>query len=355
MTARLLRMLAAAALLPALAGCVARLPPGEVDRLANALFAPATEAETRAVEAEWAQRDTGARDVRVEWRDHGEGGARTLVLSHVVDGARHYGAVRIPAGAAGRRLPVLMVLHGGERGTTGQQFFREGPLAEGFVQVLPSYRAERLIIRPLRWYRSGGRPSPWDRDVDDVMGLLSAALQQVREADSARIAVLGRSRGGGVALLMAVRDPRVDAVVDYFGPTDFFLPEVRRLGERALRSRVPRLPGAGYLANNVLFALRDGRITLREARLELARRSPAYFAHRLPPVLIHHGTADDEVAVAHSERLAAALRGAGGAAWEYHPYPGGGHRAHTLVGHEARTAAFLLRLTVPDPPAASVR
>lgn len=351
MIPRLLRKLTAAALSLALAGCAQRLPAGEVDRLADRLFAPPSEAELRAVQAEWGQRDTGARDVRVEWRSDGRGGARTLVLSHVVDGARHYGAVRVPAGAAGRRLPVLMVLHGGERGTTGQQFFREGPLAEGFVQVLPSYRSERLIIRPTRWYRSRGRPSPWDRDVDDVMALLSATLRQVPEADTARVIVLGRSRGAGVALLMAARDQRVDAVVDYFGPTDFFLPEVRRLGERALRSRVPRLPGAGYLANHVLFALRDGRISLPDARLELARRSPAYFAHRLPPVLIHHGTDDDEVAFAHSERLVAALREATRSEWEYHPYPGGGHRARTLHGHEARTAAFLRRMTGPDPPA----
>ena len=202
-------------------------------------------------------------------------------------------------------------------------------------------------MRALRRYRSQGRPSPWDRDVDDAMALLGAALQQVPEADSGRVVVLGRSRGGGVALLMAVRDPRVDAVVDYFGPTDFFLPAVRRLGERALRSRVPRLPGAGYLADSVLFALRDGRIGLADARMALLRRSPAYFADRLPPVQIHHGTDDPEVAIAHSERLVDAFGRRAGAVWEYHPYPGGGHRPHTLIGHEARTEAFLRRVASP--------
>ena len=346
---RALRRICALALLPALAGCAQRLPRAEADRLADALFAPPTEAEVRAVAAEWAAREPAVRDARVEWRDDGPGGARTLVLSHVVDGFRHYGAVRVPAGAAGRRLPVLLIAHGGEKGTSGLQFIRSGPVAEGWIQVLPTFRSERLYIRPLRWYRSEGRPSPWDRDVDDAMALLSAAILQVPEADSGRVAVLGRSRGGGVALLMAVRDPRVDAVVDYFGPTDFFLPAVRRLGERALRSRVPRLPGAGYLADSVLFALRDGRIGLEDARMALLRRSPAYFADRLPPVQIHHGTDDPEVAIAHSERLVDVLGRAGGE-WEYHPYSGGGHRPHTLVGHEARAAAFLRRVASPPPP-----
>lgn len=342
----------------ALGGCAARLPPVEAQRLGDVLFAPPTEAEMCAVEAEWARRDTGARGVRVEWSEHGRGGARTLVLSHTVDGLRHYGAVRVPAGAAGRRLPVLVIAHGGDRGTSGYNFFRAGPIAEGWVQVLPSFRSERLAMRALRRYRSQGRPSPWDRDVDDAMALLSTALQQVPEADSGRVAVLGRSRGGGVALLMAVRDPRVKGVVDFFGPTDFSLPEVRQLADRALRSRIPKLPGAGYLADSVLFALRDGRTTVERARSELLRRSPVYFARRLPPTQIHHGTRDDEVPIAHSERLADALARIGRTPplWEINRYPGGGHRPHTLIGAQQRAEAWLERVVASGaaPPRTAV-
>jgi dipeptidyl aminopeptidase/acylaminoacyl peptidase len=143
----------------------------------------------------------------------------------------------------------------------------------------------------------------------------------------------------------------VKAVAAFSGPTDFFLPEVRRLAERAVRSRIPRVPGAGYMADSVLFALRDGRIGVARARLELLRRSPARFAHRLPPTQLHHGTEDDEVPIAHAERLDAAVRalGRGPAAWEYHRYPGGGHRPRTLAGSRERAEAFLRR--VADLPA----
>lgn len=348
------RTLARAALplgvLAALAACAPRLAPDRADALLDALFAPPTAAEKAAVEAEWAERDTGAHGVRVEGERSGERG-RTMVLSHTVSGVRHYGAVRIPAGAEGRRLPVLVIAHGGERGATGWQFVRSGPLAEGWVQVVPSFRAERLAVLPFRWHRSQGPASPWDRDVDDTMALLSTVLAHVPEADSARVAVLGRSRGGGVALLMGVRDPRVKGVVTFAGPTDFLLPEVRRLAARAVRSRIPRLPGAGYLANRVLFPLRDGRVPLPWARLELVRRSAAHFAHRLPPVQAHHGTADDEVDVAHGDRLDRAMRALGRSAaeWEYHRYPGGGHRPGTLPGSHARMEAFLQRIA--DLPA----
>ncbi len=334
-------------LLGGLPACAPRLAAGTADRLLDGLFAPPTAAEVRAVEADWEARDTGVHGFRVEWESREEDGRRTLVVSHTVGGVRHFGAVRVPAGAAGRKLPVLVVAHGGERGVTALELFRSGPLAAGWVQVLPSYRNERLVAAPLRWYRSEGPPSPWDRDVDDAMALLGAALAHVPEADGGRVAVLGRSRGAGVGLLMGIRDPRVKAVVAFSGPTDFFLPEVRRLAERAVRSRVARLPGTGYMADSVLFALRDGRIGIARARLELLRRSSTRFAHRLPPTQLHHGTADDEVPIAHAERLDAAVRAP--PAWEYHRYEGGGHRPRTLAGSRERAEAFLQRVADLPP------
>lgn len=351
-----IRRAALLALLAALPACAPRLSPASTRTLLDALFAPPTAAERARVEAEWKGRDTGVHGYRVEWERREGNGRRTLVVSHTVGGVRHFGAVRIPAGAAGRRLPVLVVAHGGDKGATAYRFYHEGAFAERWVQVVPSYRSERLIVTPLRWYRSGGRPSVWDRDVDDSMALLGAVLANVPEADSARVAVLGHSRGAGVALLMGIRDPRVKAVVSFAAPTDFFLPEVRRLAERAMRIPLRRLPGANQLADSVLFGLRDGRVSLGDARRELLRRSPAWFAYRLPPTQAHHGTDDDKVPVAHTDRLAEAVRLLGPRApvWEYHRYPGGRHRERTLPGGQACAEAFLRRVEDPaSPPGAT--
>ena len=63
-------------------------------------------------------------------------------------------------------------------------------------------------------YRSDGNASPWDWDVDDALALLDVAISTTPEANSDRIGVLGISRGADVAMLMAIRDPRIDAVVE---------------------------------------------------------------------------------------------------------------------------------------------
>jgi len=333
----------------ALSACARAMPPAASAPVLDALFAPPTPAEIAEVEAEWAARDTGVRDFRVESTRRDGATGRTMVVSHTVGGVRHFGAVRVPDGAGPGRLPVLVVLHGGDAGATGYHFNHSGPLAREWIQLLPSLRAEPLRLSPARRYRSAGSPSPWDRDVDDAMALLSAALAHVPEADSARVAAVGESRGGGVALLMGIRDPRVKAVVDYYGPTDFLLPEVRALALRAVSSRIPRLPGAGFLADSVLFALRDARTTVRRARLELIRRSPVYFAHRLPPTQAHYGARDRKVDVAHGDRLHAAAGARDTTAWRYHRYPEGRHRVSSLPGARARAAAFLRRVAATHP------
>ena len=174
------------------------------------------------------------------------------------------------------------------------------------------------------------------------MALLGAVLAMFREADSSRVAVTGHSRGGGVALLMGIRDPRVKAVVSFAAPTDLFLPQVRTIAERGLRLPLPRLPGANYLADSVLFALRDGRTTVQRARIELLRRSPAWFAHRLPPTQVHHGWNDDKVPYVHGQRLQMASHGRSGVR-EFHGYPRGRHRTRTLDGAVTRAEAFLNR------------
>ena len=102
------------------------------------------------------------------------------------------------------------------------------------LSVPSSYRP--IGRNPLRLgnqvFPSEGPASPWDRDVDDTMSLLSVAFEHVPELDEERVAILGSSRVGAVALLAAVRDRRIDAGVEFFGPTDFFSEYAREISRR---------------------------------------------------------------------------------------------------------------------------
>ncbi len=317
------------------------------------LFAPPTAAEVAAVRDEWGGRDVSARDVEIVKSDTVSGGTVTdvsvRVVAHTVGGVLHYGAVAVPSGATSASLPLLVVGHGGDGGIDIDDAllllgFGLGDAVDDFVFVVPSFRSEPLFFQGTE-FRSGGDPSPWDWDVDDALALLSAAGEIAPEADTSRIGVVGFSRGAGVGLLMAERDPRIDAVVEFFGPTDFFGTFVQDVVEEALRGMPRNLPGLAYLDAQFIQPLKRGELTIQDVRPELVRRSPVYFVDRLPQVQVHHGTADATVPVSQAERLIEVMQADGrhAPAFEYYLYTGGGHNPLSLPGSLDRTVAFLRR------------
>lgn len=318
----------------------------------DALFAPPTDAEIAVVEAEWEGREVPVEGYRLErsisWSL--DGASATLqAVSHVVDGNRHFGMVLVPAGFSAGDLPVLLYAHGGDNGIGADEFLAITGAARlagsDFVFVAPSFRSEPLD-HPEATFHSEGAPSPWDRDVDDALALLNTVLATVPESDSTRIGVLGVSRGGGVALLMGIRDPRVDALVSLFGPTDFFDGYVRDIVEDALRGTLRPLPGLAHLDTAVVQPLREGALSIEEVRLELVRRSSVLFVDRLPPLQLHHGTADEVVSISQATRMEQALLDAGRTPPEAEViiYSGAGHTPADMPLALPRAFDFLERI-----------
>jgi dipeptidyl aminopeptidase/acylaminoacyl peptidase len=318
------------------------------------LFAEPTLAEAQAILDAWGERDVSAKTVEtVLTRSETVGTTPTTlrIVSHVVDEAEHYGAILVPDGAAAASLPVLIYTHGGDGGVDVDDllplipFMLDG-LESEFVFVAPSFRSEPLIFDGVT-YLSEGAPSPWDRDVDDALALLSVTLSGlVPEADPSRVGVIGFSRGANVALLMAERDTRIDQVVEFFGPTDFFGPFVQDVVEEALRGQLRDLPGLDYLNTQFIQPLKRGELTIADVRPELVRRSPVLYAGRLPPLQVHHGTDDEVVSVGEAERLIDVMLGLGRGEpeFEYYIYEGGTHNPLTLSGSLERTRTFVSRL-----------
>ncbi len=210
------------------------------------LFADPSAAEIDAVRADWASRSPEASGGTIVAQADVDD-ATVYVVSHTMTegpGAplTHYGVVRVPDGLDDD-APVLVVHHGGDNGfsiATGGGYSTGNAslevMADIFptlfsttVQVLPAYRSEAIragVGGLAASYASGGSESPWDYDVDDSIALLSVALDLFDdETDEDNVGALGYSRGANVALLHQIRDDRIDAVTEYYGPTDFYNPD----------------------------------------------------------------------------------------------------------------------------------
>lgn len=316
------------------------------------LFMPATQAEMDVVLADWADRSAPAEGVRVELsEDFSLGGseANLRIVSHMVSGYRHYGAIVTPAGADDESLPMLVYLHGGENGVSvaDVQIAALGlgeDLLHRFVYVLPSFRAEPLRHGGTRWV-SEGTSSHWDYDVDDVIALVNVAFETTPEAKPGGYNLLGGSRGGGVALLTGIRDERVERIVSFFGPTDFFDEWVRDIVREAAL-RMPRdLTGVTHLDSTVVQPYIRGDMTRSAARLELVRRSAVLFAADFPPLQVHHGTIDFVVSVSQAESLIRTMEalGRGPPDFEAYIYESGGHDFLSLTEAIPRAVAFISR------------
>lgn len=193
-----------------------------------------------------------------------------------------------PAGAA--KGPAVLLLHGadGLSFEAGYQLAARVLAGAGyhvaFVHYLDRTAERRVAYATLR------QSFPlWAATVRDALTWLAGQPG----VDPDRLGIVGISLGAALAFEVAAADPRVKAVVDYFGP------------------------------------LPDG----------MAARKP-----RLPPTLILHGSADRIVPVAKAHEIESLLK-ATGTPYEIQIYPGQGHGFFGPAQFESatRVAAFLGR------------
>ncbi len=341
------------------AGATVRAEAIDLDAELDALFAPASAAEVEAVRVDWAQRDIAPAGVSVERTEElafAESTATLRIVSHVVAGTRHFGAIIVPGGAAPETLPLLLYSHGGDGGVSVDEVqvvaLALGELSRRFVYVIPSFRSEPLRHGGRSWV-SEGPSGHWDYDVDDALALANVAFETTPEARPGTIHIVGVSRGAGVALLAGVRDERVQRIVAFFGPTDFFDDWIKVIAWKTALDGPWELPGLIHLDSTVLQPLVRGTLSTPEARLELVRRSSVLFAADLPTVQVHHGTADFVVSVSQAESLMRTMAGLGRSPPDFEAfiYEGGGHDLFSLAGAIPRAVEFLSQALQPkgDP------
>jgi len=260
---------------------------------------------------------------------------RDIVVSQV-EGYRPLAAdAYVPAGGA--RVACVYLHGGGWR--VGSR--REGPGRPGAGSARLFLRAaERGLAVISADYRLSGE-ARFPAQLHDVSAACAWVVEQGPDLgiDVRRLCLWGVSAGGQLAALRGLdldAAPAVDAVVLWYPVTDLLsLPDdVEGVGGTPDR-------GPGSRESRLLGATPDQAPDLaREASPALRARPGA------PPFLLLHGDADDLVPARQSERLAAALRAAGGRA-ELELVPGQGHMfagmaVEELAGHVDRSVDFLL-------------
>ncbi|HUD76570.1 MAG TPA: prolyl oligopeptidase family serine peptidase [Streptosporangiaceae bacterium] len=187
------------------------------------------------------------------------------------------------------KLPVLCDPYGGPHG--------KRVLAAAAAYLSPQWFAEQgfaVVIADGRG--TPGRGPEWDRAVagdlagpvlDDQVEALQSAAEQYGDLDLSRVGIRGWSFGGYLAALAVLRRPDVfHAAVAGAPPTDW------RLYDTCYTERYLGIPA-------------DSPETY--ARSSLLADAPKLTR----PLLLIHGLADDNVAVAHTLRLSSALLAAG--------------------------------------------
>lgn len=253
---------------------------------------------------------------------------RSWAATYTVDGATVSGELLVPRGKG--PFPAVVLNHGyidPAIYTLGRGLSREQEwlAAAGFVVLHTDYRGH-----------AGSDPVG---DVDRESRLAytrdaiaaAKALEQEPYVDDDRLAMLGRSMGGGVTLNALVAEPGlVDAAVVFASVSSRFVDNIRQFTE-------PNRP-------EELARYYDRFGTPREnPRFYRDLSSRTFFDRVTEPVLVLHGTADDTCPLAWSRETHRLLREAG-ADSELEVYEGEGHAFGPRFADSMRRTVRFLRV-----------
>lgn len=218
------------------------------------------------------------------------------------------GNVHLPADDPGGKLPVALVMHG-FKGYKDYGFFPY--LTQGLADAgLAAIRFNFSHCGIDDDCSTFGRPDLFERDswgkqlfdVQVVIGALEA-LPHAERMDVGKVAILGHSRGGVVALLTGGTDARVGAVVSLSAPSSAEMPEdqKRTIREQGFLVSVSSRTGQELHIGRAWVADLDAHAEKRDVMRVVSRMKAA--------LMVVHGTEDDSVPVACAHAIAAAYRG----------------------------------------------
>jgi dipeptidyl aminopeptidase/acylaminoacyl peptidase len=224
------------------------------------------------------------------------------------DGLELVSYLTLPAGIEPKKLPLVLMVHGGPWARDSWGFDAQGQwLANrGYAVLSVNYRGSTGFGK--KFLHAGDRE--WAGKMhDDLIDAVNWAVKQ-GIADPQRVAIYGGSYGGYAALVGATFTPEVfRCAIDVVGPSNLIT---------LLRSIPPY-----WEPMKKLFTVRVGDIEKEEEFLKA--RSPLFKADRIKiPMLIAQGANDPRVKQAEAEQIVEAIRKAGKPV-EYLLFPDEGH------------------------------
>jgi acetyl esterase/lipase len=248
--------------------------------------------------------------------------------------------------------PVVLWIHGGGWSTGDKSLAASDPVlrlrTRGYAVASIGYRLSQQGTFPAQ--------------IHDVKAAVRYLRQNARgyRLISTKMAVWGSSAGGHLAALLGTsggvadledlamgfpaQSSRVQAVVDWYGPTDF-----TRMDEQTAAIGCPSFPPNGHGAADSPESRLLG-VPVRSSAAAAQRANPvAYVTADDPPFLIQHGTADCTVPRGQSELLHAALLPLGATRSTLTLLTGAGHGgpAFTTAANIDRVVAFLDGVLLP--------
>lgn len=231
--------------------------------------------------------------------------------------------VYLPANRSSATTKSLILIHGGGWNSGSKADFAQ--YIDSFKTRLPEYAIFNLNYRLV----NGGNLFPaQEQDIKAAVDFI-AENAETYSVSRDGFSLLGFSAGAHLALLQAYKysTPKINAVVDYFGPTDL-MAMYRNPWHPLVPLALQMITGKSPETDQTIFE----------------QSSPANFVSRQsPPTLLFHGGKDIVVNVSQSKLLAQKLKEAG-VKHELHIYPSAGHGrwfGNTLVATFDKIETFL--------------
>jgi hypothetical protein len=277
------------------------------------LFKAPTREELSDILNEWDQKDFTPKQIKVEHVEQMPNGDSVKVISHDVNGQKHYGLIRIPAGLNENSAPILLSLAGGGAELDVLEENSLNRISGGacrdvlnkFITVCPSFRGDLLKGKDFCFRSEGYTGDVWLGAAEDAVSFLRVVKTMYGKSDSTKVLAMGVSRGATVALIIGALTKQTDYIIAISTHTNFLNLEAFK-NERV---------GSDY--SKIFFT---PQTTPENIRKRIIASSPYYFAERLPRFEIHQGTTDILTTVSHTKQLAQRLHDLGRSDSTYHIY-----------------------------------